>query len=83
MELNQQVMGLVHTVHYLDFSSESWKLVSNNPTIFETVVDNVVLEIRDTSHKENKLVFKKGGKIEYMRSVGKYRLRWNDEDLAN
>ena len=76
-------MGLVHTVHYLDFSSESWKLVSNNPTIFETIVDNVVLEIRDTSHMENKLVFKKGGKIEYMRSVGKYRLRWNDEDLTN
>ncbi|NWK05592.1 hypothetical protein HX833_05840 [Marine Group I thaumarchaeote] len=76
-------MGLVHTVHYLDFSSESWKMVSNNPTIFETIVDNVVLEIRDISHRENKLVFKKGGKIEYMRSVGKYRLRWNDEDLAN
>ena len=76
-------MGLVHTVHYLDFSSESWKLVSNNPTIFETIVDNVVLEVRDTSHRENKLVFKKGGKIEYMRSVGKYRLTWNDEDLVN
>jgi competence protein ComGF len=76
-------MGLIHTVHYLDFSSESWKLVSNNPTIFETIIDNVVLEIRDISHRENKLVFKKGGKIEYMRSVGKYRLRWNDKDLAN
>jgi len=76
-------MGLVHTIHYLDFSSESWKLVSNNPTIFEPIVDNVVLEFRDTSHRENKLVFKKGGKLEYMRSVGKYRLRWNDEDLAN
>jgi len=76
-------MGLIHTIYYLDFSSESWKLVSNNPTIFETVADNVVLDIRDTSHKENKLIFKKGGKIEYMRSVGKYRLRWNDEDLVN
>ena len=76
-------MGLVHTVHYLDFSSESWKLISNNPTIFEAIVDNVVLEIRDISHRENKLVFKKGGKIEYMRSIGKYRLRWNDEDLVN
>ena len=76
-------MGLVHTIRYLDFSSESWKLVSNNPTIFETVVDNVVLEIHDISHRENKLVFKKGGKIEYMRSVGTYRLRWNDEDLVN
>ena len=75
-------MGLVHTVHYLDFSSESWKLVSNNPTIFEAIVDNVVLEIRDISHRDHKMVFKKGGKIEYMRSIGKYRLKWNDEDLV-
>ena len=76
-------MVLVYTIRYLDFSSESWKLVSNNPTIFETVVDNVVLEIHDTSRKEYKLVFKKGSKIEYMRSVGKYRLKWNDEDLVS
>ena len=76
-------MVLVYTIRYLDFSSESWKLVSNNPTIFETVVDNVVLEIHDTSRKEYKLVFKKGSKIEYMRSIGKYRLKWNDEDLVN
>jgi len=43
----------------------------------------LVLDIRDTSHTEHKLVFKKGGKLEYMRSVGKYRLKWNDEDLVN
>ena len=76
-------MGLLYTVHYLDFSSEFWKLISSNPTIFETVIENVVLDIYDTSHRECKLVFKKGSKIEYMRSVGKYRLRWNDEDLAS
>ena len=76
-------MVLVYTTRYLDFSSESWKLVSNNPTIFETVADNVVLDIYDTSHRECKLVFKKGSKIEYMRSIGKYRLKWNDEDLVN
>tara|TARA_B100000378_G_scaffold85502_1_gene67408 strand:- start:81 stop:311 length:231 start_codon:yes stop_codon:yes gene_type:complete len=76
-------MVLVYTIRYLDFSPESWKLVSNNPTIFETVADNVVLDIYDTSHRECKLVFKKGSKIEYMRSVGKYRLKWNDEDLVS
>ena len=76
-------MGLVHTTHYLDFPSESWKIVSNNPTIFETVVDNVVLDVRDTSHREHKLMFKKGSKIEYIRSVGKYRLKWDDVDLTN
>ena len=76
-------MGLLHTLHYLDFSPESWKIISNNPTIFEAVEDNVVLNIRDISHREHKLVFKKGGRIEYMRSVGKYRLKWNDNDLIN
>ena len=76
-------MGLAYTVHYLDFSSETWKLISNNPTIFESVTENAVLEIRDISHREHKLVFKKGSKIEYMRSIGKYRLKWSDEDLVN
>ena len=76
-------MGLVYTIHYLDFSSEFWKLTSNIPTIFETIVDNVVLNIRDTSQNEHKLMFKKGSRIEYMRSIGKYRLKWNDVDLAN
>tara|TARA_B100001750_G_C15347320_1_gene515329 strand:+ start:436 stop:666 length:231 start_codon:yes stop_codon:yes gene_type:complete len=76
-------MGLLYTLHYLDFSPESWKLISNNPTIFETLVDSTVLDIRDISHREHKLVFKKGSKIEYIRSIGKYRLKWNDEDLVN
>ena len=76
-------MGLVYTIRYLDFSSEFWKLMSNNPTIFETIIDNVVLNIRDISQSEYKLMFKKGSRIEYMRSIGKYRLKWNDVDLAN
>jgi len=76
-------MGLLHTIQYLDFSSESWKIISNNPAIFEAMDDNIVLNIRDVSHKEHRLTFKKGGRIEYMRSVGKYRLRWDDKDLTN
>jgi hypothetical protein len=76
-------MGIVHTTQYLDFPSESWKILSNNPTIFEALDDNLILNIRDVSHRELKLVFKKGGRIEYMRSVGKYRLKWDDVDLIN
>ena len=76
-------MGLVHTTQYLDFPPESWKIVSNNPTIFESIIDNVILDVRDTSHREHKLVFKNGSQIEYIRSVGKYRLKWDDVDLIN
>jgi len=76
-------MGLVHTTQYLDFPSESWKILSNNPTIFEALDDNLTLNIRDVSRIDDKLVFKKGGRIEYIRSVGKYRLKWDDIDLIN
>ena len=75
-------MGLIYTTRYLDFPTESWKQTSVNPTIFEVINDSTVLKIYDTSSKERKLVFKKGAKINYTRSVGKYRLTWNDEDLV-
>jgi len=44
-------MGLVHTTQYLDFPSKSWKLLSNNPTIFEALDDNLTLNIRDVSQQ--------------------------------
>ena len=76
-------MGLLHTLHYLDFSQESWKVISSNPAIFEAVADDIILNIRDISHKEHRLRFKKGGRIEYIRSIGKYILRWDEKDLMN
>ena len=74
-------MGLIHTMRYLDFPTDSWKQVSVNPTIFEVISNGTVLEIYDVSLKVRKLTLRKGAKIKYMRSVGKYRLTWNDEDL--
>ena len=76
-------MGLIHTNDYLDFSSDDWKQISSNPTVFEAIVDNAVIELRDTGHKEQKIVFKNGGQIKYIRSIGKYRLSWDDEDLVS
>jgi len=75
-------MGLLHTTRYLDFPTDSWKQVSVNPTIFEVISNGTVLEIYDVSLKSRKLTLRKGAKIKYMRSVGKYRLTWNDEDLV-
>ena len=74
-------MGLIHTTRYLDFPTNSWKQISVNPTIFEVISNNAVLEIYDTSHKEKKLTFRKGSKLKYIRSIGTYRLTWSDEDL--
>ena len=75
-------MGLLHTTRYLDFPTDSWEQISTNPTIFEVISNSAILKIYDTSLKERKLTFRKGAKIKYIRSVEKYRLTWNDEDLV-
>jgi hypothetical protein len=74
-------MGLLYTKFYLDFEPNEWRETSNNPVIFETIADNVSLEIYDTSQNSYKLKFRKGGKLQLFRVVGKFRLTWDDKDL--
>lgn len=74
-------MGLLYTKFYLDFEPTEWKQVSANPVVFETITDGVSLEIYDTSHNSYKLKFRKGGKMQLFRVVGKFRLTWDDNDL--
>ena len=76
-------MGLLYTKFYLDFEPEEWKQVSHNPIIFEALDDNVILDIDDTSQNYYKLKFKKGGRLEIFRVVGKFRLTWNDDDILS
>jgi len=73
-------MGLMYTKLYLSFDEDEWKQVSNTPTTFEAL-DDISLEILDTSQTSRTLQIKKGGKISVLRVVGKYRLTWNDEDV--
>lgn len=74
-------MGLLYTKFYLDFDESEWKQISTNPIIFQTIKENVSLEIEDSSHKFYKLKFKDGGKIEMFRVTGRFRLTWNDDDV--
>lgn len=74
-------MGLLYTKFYLDFDPNEWKEVSRNPVIFETISDNVSLEIYDTSQNLYNLKFRKGGKLQILKVVGKFRLTWDDNDL--
>lgn len=74
-------MGLLYTKFYLDFEPDQWKQVSTNPIIFQAIDDNVTLDIEDTSQNTYKLKFKKGGKLQLFRVVGKFRLTWDDEDV--
>ena len=53
-------MGLLYTKFYIDFDEDEWKQISNNPIIFETIKNNVSLDVEDTSHKSYKVNFKEG-----------------------
>jgi len=75
------LMGLLYTKFYIDFDEYEWKQISNNPVIFQTLQDDVSLDIEDSSHKSYKLNFKKGGKIHMFRVTGRFRLTWNDDDV--
>ena len=74
-------MGLLYTKFYMDFEEDEWNQISNNPIVFQTIKNDVSLEIEDTSHKSCKLRFKEGGKIHMFRVVGKFRLTWDDDDI--
>lgn len=74
-------MGLLYTKFYLDFAPDQWKQVSTNPVIFQATDDHVVLDVDDTSQNTYKIKFKKGGKLQIFRVVGKFRLTWDDQDV--
>ncbi len=76
-------MGLLYTKLYVDFEPEEWKQISVTPITFESLNDNVSLEIMDTSQNSYHLQFKKGGKINLLRVVGKFRLTWDDGDTTS
>ena len=65
----------------MDFEEDEWQQISNNPIVFQTIKNDVNLEIEDTSHKSYKLNFKKGGKLKMFRVTGKFRLTWDNEDV--
>ena len=66
----------------MDFDEPEWKQISNNPIVFQTQKDNVVLEVEDTAQKLYKLVFKNVLKFNMFRVTGKFRLTWDDDDIV-
>ena len=74
-------MGLLYTKFYIDFEEDEWKQISTDPIVFQTIKEDVTLDIEDVSHKTYKLNFKEGGKIKMFRVTGKFRLTWDDEEI--
>jgi hypothetical protein len=81
MVLGVLEMGLLYTKLYLQFDESEWKQVSNDPTTFEAL-DDISLEVLDTSRNSKQLQFKKGGKISILRAAGRFRITWDDNDVC-
>lgn len=75
-------MGLLYTKFYMDFGDDEWRQASADPLTFEALRDGVVLEVEDSSHRSHKLRFRKGGRIQSVRVTGRFRLVWDDGDVA-
>ena len=71
----------MYTKLYLNFEENEWKQISNSPATFEAL-DDITIEILDTSQNSKLLNVKKGGKIAILRVVGKFRLTWNDDEAS-
>ena len=74
-------MGLLYTKFYTDFDADEWKQISNDPLLFQTIKNDVTLDIEDASHKSYKIHFKEGGKIKMFRVTGRFRITWDDDDV--
>ena len=74
-------MGLLYTKLHLDFEPDQWRQVSSSPPTFESLHEEVFLEIMDTAQKSYRIQFKKGGRLNVLPVVGKFRLTWEDEDV--
>lgn len=72
----------MYTKFYMDFDTDEWKQISNDPIFFQAIKGDVTLDVEDTAHKSHKIHFKNGGKIKMFRVVGKFRLTWDDDDVV-
>src|SRR3989338_9869997 len=62
-------------------TDNGFTLLDSNKNPKKTLYRDEHLEIYDTSQNSYKLKFKKGGRLQLFRVVGKFRLTWDDKDL--
>ena len=75
-------MGLLYTKLYIDFDSEEWQQISNDPVVFQAQKKDVFLDIEDTSHKAHRLVFRQGGTVGVLRVSGRFRITWDADAVV-
>jgi len=75
-------MGELITNEDIIMGENDWGMISKNPPMYESGVDNAVIEVTDTENKVHKITFKKGGVLNLGREDKTLYLTWDDSDTA-
>ena len=75
-------MGELITNEDIIMGENDWGMISKNPPMYESGVDNAVIEVTDTENKVHKITFKKGGVLNLGREDKTLYLTWNDSDTV-
>ena len=75
-------MGEVATNGEISMGENDWGMISKNPPMYESGVDNAEVEVVDTENKAHKIIFKKGGVLNLGREGDTLYLAWDDADIV-
>ena len=75
-------MGELATNGDITMGENDWGMISKNPPMYESGVDNAVIEVTDTENKVHKITFKKGGVLNVGREDKTLYLAWDDSDTV-
>ena len=75
-------MGEMATNDDITMRDNEWGMISEDPRMYESGVDNAVIEIVDTEKNTQKITFKKGGVLNLAREGDTIHLSWDDADVV-
>jgi len=75
-------MGELTTNGDIIMGENDWGMISKEPRMYESGVNNAVIEVTDVENKVHKITFKKGGVLNLGREDKTLYLAWEDSDTV-
>jgi len=75
-------MGELATNGDIIMGENDWGMISKDPRMYESGVNNAVIEVTDVENKVHKITFKKGGVLNLGREDKTLYLTWEDSDTV-
>ncbi len=75
-------MGKLATNGDIIMGENDWGMISKDPRMYESGVNNAVIEVTDVENKVHKITFKKGGVLNLGREGDTLYLAWEDSDTV-